>query len=484
MVSAALLSIFFASFHAEFAAPRRLDPAADRVRTCGLGASFHAGRRTALCERLGEGVVVLRGLPDTRDYREFRQDKSFWYLTGVESRDAALVMDAASGRAVLLLPERDRELQNEEVWNGEIWDASDEWVPGLTGFVEVRANGKLLDVVSELRGDAPDGVIWVLRYPAVQLAESSDRAQKFEARRRSDPLDGRDSRTGALEGALEARFPDAQVRDLQSELVALRVHKTPEELAALRRAAASSVAAMNEAIRSTKPGIGEWDLDALMSFVHQRNGAEGPAYEAIVGGGPNALVLHYLASDRVLRPNEMLLVDYACERDHYTCDITRSWPTSGEFTPRMLELYDAVLAAQLAGIAAAKPGVSLAEVSRVFRAGRRGRGFDRLVLQGACHFVGMEVHDPGNFREPLRPGACFTIEPGLYDPEAAIGIRIEDVICITEDGCEVLTAGSPKERAALLALRDEPGLLDRIEEHELDLGRRSRESEAGAGADR
>jgi Xaa-Pro aminopeptidase len=207
---------------------------------------------------------------------------------------------------------------------------------------------------------------------------------------------------------------------------------------------------MTEAMRATRPGIGEWEIDALMTFVHRREGASGPAYYAIVGSGPNALVLHYSACSRTLKPSEMLLVDYAPEVDHYTSDITRSWPTDGVFTPRMIELYDAVLAAQEAGISAVKPGRRMQEVDQACSKVLRSRGLGKLILHPACHYIGLEVHDVGDNRTPIEPGVCFTVEPGVYEAATGIGIRIEDVVLVTETGCEVLSAGVAKDRKTIV----------------------------------
>jgi len=243
----------------------------------------------------------------------------------------------------------------------------------------------------------------------------------------------------------------------------MRLHKTPEEMTAMRNASRSGALALEEGIRSTRPGLGEWELDGLITFMQTQHGATGPAYDAIVGSGPNSLTLHYLQSGRVLRPAEVVLVDFAPEYDHYVSDITRTWPTDGKWTPRMAELYDAVLEAQMAGIAACKPGVTLREVNQACSRVLNEKGFSDLMKHGACHFIGMEVHDPDGTLSgvKLEPGACFTIEPGLYEASTNIGIRIEDVVAITADGCEVLSRAVTKDRAELSELIAEEGVLDR-----------------------
>lgn len=445
------------------------------TQPCGLGAEFHAGRRAALSSKLSGGIVLVRGLPATRDYTKFRQDKMFWYLTGIESPGAALVIDVATKEETLFLPERD---ERKERWEGELWDASDAFVPALTGFRDVRPTKELDALLAEKT--KRDKIVWISKLPHVELAGCCDRAGPANRAMERDPLDGRISREKALEQNLREKY-GADVRDCADVLGELRRVKTAEEIAALRRASRAGVEAMAEGIRSTRPGLGEGDIEAVMSFVHRRHGGDGPAYHAIVGSGPNALVLHYNAISRRLKPGEMLLVDYAPELDHYDSDITRSWPTDGVFTARMIEIYDAVLAAQEAGIAAVKPGITMRDVERACRKVLEERGMEKLLPHGTCHYIGLEVHDLGDPRKPLEPGVVFTVEPGVYEAATGIGVRIEDVVLVTANGCEVLSAGAPKARASLSALVREEGILDWMDARELGLEAAKPAPATGAG---
>jgi len=363
-------------------------------------------------------------------------------------------MDVETGLEVLFLPPHDA---RQEIWDGERWDVGDAWVPELTGLRTVKSNQELLGVLAELSADRE--VIHVPLAPSIALSGCEDRAGPADSRQLDDPLDGRISRERRLADELARRF-HLRVEDCSNALYALRLVKRPEELAALRRAAHAGALAMIEAMRSTRPGLGEWDLRAVMDMVHRRAGGDGPAYDAIVGSGPNSVSLHYWLDNRVLQPGEMICLDYGPEVDHYTTDITRSWPTDGLWTPRMVELHDAVLAAQAAGIAAARPGVRLEDVEQACHAVLAERGFTKLVRHGNCHWVGLEVHDTADYRSVLEPGCVFTIEPGLYDSEQHIGIRVEDVVAITPEGCEVITALVPKDRASISALVAAPGVLD------------------------
>ncbi len=440
----------------------------DGSPVCGLGKSFHAGRREALRAAVREGLVIVRGLSETRDYTRFHQDKTFWYLTGVASPDATLVMDAKSGAETLYVPKKSR---GGEAWEGEKWDAEDAWVRELTGFAEVRALDQLEKDLEQLLRKKKKSKAWVSLHPAVGLAGAFDRARPHDRRIEKDALDGRTSREKALAASLE-RLYGADVEDMSAELDKLRQVKTPEEIAAMRRAARAGALAMAEAMRSTRPGVGEWEIESLMSWIQVREGATGPAYHGIVGSGPNSLVLHYSASGRTLKEDEVLLIDYAPEVDHYTSDITRTWPVSGRFSQRQAELYDAVLAAQKAGIAAVRPGIKLTDVEAACSEVLAKRGFQGLVRHGACHWIGMEVHDVGDYDSRLEPGMAFTVEPGLYEDATGIGIRIEDVVVVTPEGCEVLSHEVPKERDAVEALVEEQGVLDWLDSQALVDGSR------------
>jgi len=431
----------------------------EHARRCGIGAEFHGGRRAKLAAELRKttpnGLVLVRGLPSQRDYVRFQQDKTFWYLTGVESPNATLLLDLATGDEILFLPKPNA---MKERWDGEQWDSEDAWIREVTGFREVRPGSELIGLLKDRAAVAK--VVWISKDPWITLSGCHDLAGPYDRAIERDPLDGRTNRENALQDRLEEKF-GVEVRDCAPVLAEMRRVKTPEELAALRRAADVGARSMAEAIRSTRVGLTERHLDAVMGFVHRAEGAAGPAYHGIVGCGPNALILHYSQVGRELRAGEMVLIDYAPEFDHYVSDITRSWPVDGKFTPRMAEIYDAVLASQAAGIAETRPGKTMADVEKACRRVLSERGMLKMLPHGTCHYVGMEVHDVGENAKPFVPGVVFTIEPGVYEEATGIGVRIEDVVVVTETGCEVITNGVTKDRAELTRLVAEDGILDR-----------------------
>jgi Xaa-Pro aminopeptidase len=224
-----------------------------------------------------------------------------------------------------------------------------------------------------------------------------------------------------------------------------------------------------------RPGVSEHELAALIDYTFRARGGTGPGYTTIVGAGGNATILHYIENAATIRDGDLVLIDAGCERDHYTADLTRTWPASGRFSPAQRDVYAAVLAVQQAAIAMARPGVTLEDLHqhcvRGLTEAMIGLGlltgtvdervadgkFRAFYMHGTSHWLGLDVHDAGAYMaggkpRPLAPGMVITIEPGLYiaagaeAPEAlrGIGVRIEDDVVITEGDPEILTAGCPK----------------------------------------
>ncbi|MGH8311335.1 MAG: aminopeptidase P N-terminal domain-containing protein, partial [Steroidobacteraceae bacterium] len=221
------------------------------LRRCGLGAAFHGGRRKKLVENLRaqaeSSLLLVRGLPVTRDYTRFQQDKTFWYLTGIESPNATLVVDVRSGAETLFLPQRNTA---KERWEGELWDSTDAWVKEISGFTDVRPSNELFPVLKEMSAGK---VVWISKEPWVALSGCWDRALPHDRSIERDPLDGRTSRESALEENLREKL-HVEVRDCAPILAEMRRIKTGEEIDALRHAGRIGSLAMIEAIRSSRPG--------------------------------------------------------------------------------------------------------------------------------------------------------------------------------------------------------------------------------------
>ena len=274
----------------------------------------------------------------------------------------------------------------------------------------------------------------------------------FLLRRAEAPL----RMANALE-ALERDRPDLVVRDAARAFARVRAVKSDEEVARIRRACEITCAGLREAMRSCRPGMAEFELQAVLEYVCRRGGAPRQAFPSIVGSGPNSTVLHYHANRRRIEDGDLVLMDVGGEYMGYAADVTRTFPASGRYSAEQAAVYDVVLRAQAAAIAAVRPGATLRDVHQAARSVIEKAGHGPAFLHSTSHYVGLDVHDPGP-GGPLRPGMVLTVEPGIYLVEKGLGIRIEDTVLVTEKGAEVLSPGAPKERSAIEALMRKKGI--------------------------
>jgi Xaa-Pro aminopeptidase len=251
----------------------------------------------------------------------------------------------------------------------------------------------------------------------------------------------REIRSGTLQ-RLQTLRTDISVYDLHPVLARMRSVKDPLELAALRRACTLTVEAFLMSLPAIRPGGSEAEVDgALLAAVRAQGGH--PAYPFIVGAGANAAIPHYFRNEAPLRDGELLLIDAGAAFDRYAADVTRTFPISGKFTARQREIYEIVLRAQRAALAAVRVGATFRQIDAAARKVITDAGYGKHFIHGTCHHVGLDVHDPGPTR--VQKGMTFTVEPGIYLPAERIGIRIEDVIAVTDEGVENLTVDLPKD---------------------------------------
>jgi Xaa-Pro aminopeptidase len=251
-------------------------------------------------------------------------------------------------------------------------------------------------------------------------------------------------------------LPAIEVRSAWRLTTELRETKSPAEIARIRAACAATVLGMKDALRAAKPGMLEMQVAAIVELRCRLAGCERQAYPSIVGAGPDSCVLHYAANTRRMADGDVVVMDIGGQYEGYASDVTRTFPAGGRFSDEAARVYDAVLAAQAAGIARVRPGATLREVHVAAAAVLRDRGLLQWFPHGTSHSVGLDVHDPWRPDAPLRAGAVITVEPGVYVKEKALGVRIEDTVLVTADGCEVLSAGVPKTREAIEKLMAEP----------------------------
>lgn len=420
-----------------------------------------AARRTRVYDAIGDkAIAIVQGARGLAGFSVFRQSNEFYYLCGVESAHAYLLLNGRSRKTTLYLPHRD---EGREAGEGKTLSAEDAvLVKKLTGVDNVRG---LEFLSSDLIGadliKPPALTVFTPLSPAETGNDSRDELLGGQARSAADPWDGQPSREASFVQLLHQRFPQFEIRDLSPALDAMRLIKSPKELELIRKATQLAGLGIMEAMRSTVPGVYEYQLDAAAKYVFHLNGARGDGYASIIGGGSNAFMGHYFHKTDVLRDGDLVLMDYAPDYRYYTSDVTRIWPVNGKFDKAQTELYNFIVAYRDALFKYIKPGVTADDVLNQAAADMKqylvGRQFAKpaylkAVQEGVAfrghfqHPVGMAVHDVGRVRGvPLQPGMVFTIDPMIWIPEEKLYIRIEDVAVVTAEGVENLSAFVPSK---------------------------------------
>lgn len=392
-----------------------------------------AARRAALLERIGNGVAVLRSADEKSiegDYpqdSDFRQDNDFFYLTGLETADSWLVLIGSTtgpDRVVLFIPARD---SMEERWTGPKMGPGPEAV-AATGIEDVRPSRGARDFIRE--AVAVSKTLLLPRYRA--------------------PLDSIVLKELGLTDSLGRAITR---RSLSGPLGLLRQIKDADEIARLRRATDITAEALREAMKSARPGMWEYELEALIEYTFRRRGAERVGFPTIVGTGINGTTLHYDKGRRQSEPGDLVVMDVGAEFGYYSADVTRTIPISGRFTPRQRALYDLVLGSQQAAIDSVRPGITIMQLQQIAAKYMQAHSGDlcapgpcnRYFIHGLSHWLGMDVHDVGDYNAKLAPGMVLTVEPGIYIPSEKLGIRIEDDILVTATGSENLSGGAPRK---------------------------------------
>ncbi len=433
-------------------------------------------RWTAMFDRMGErGVAIIQGVSKPSGFVFPRQSNEFYYLCGIETPHAYLVLDGRDRKVTLFLPPRDEALERAE---GRILSADDaEEVRRLTGVDEVASTRTMNEdwARRSFRGARP--VIYTPFAPAERAAESRGEVQAANAAIALDYWDGRPSREAHFAQLLRTRLPRAEVRDLTPILDELRGAKGPREIALIRRASQLAGRGIIEAIRSTRPGATEYQLDAVARYVFLANGSRLEGYRSITASGTeNIWNMHYYRNLDALKDGDLVLMDFAPDYRYYVSDIARMWPVNGKYTPQQRELLQFVLDYRNCILARLRPGVTPAAIQReakaameeVFKRTRFSKpayeqAARRLVETGGgvfSHPVGMAVHDDGDYsRGALKPGHVFSIDPQLRVPGEKLYIRYEDVVVITEGGYENFTDFLQSELDEIEKLVGRDGLL-------------------------
>ena len=381
-------------------------------------------RRRALAAAVGEGLVRI----EARGGEDEPVTRAFFYLTGLETVGGVLLLQCREGKAeeTLFLPPKSTDWER---WNGP------RAAPSLTTRQRTGVDAvlPLADLPAAFE-DALEGVSALWHLPT------------------ASPRAGVTSPDDLYRRSLRDKHPQLEtVKSIGPYLNPLRQIKGAEEIRRLRRAVAITGQAFQEAFAVGRAGSTEYALEAAIESTFRRYGAEAPGFPSIVGSGDRSCILHYKKNAGPIEPGDLIVIDVGASWGGYTADITRTIPASGRYSARQREVYEIVEEAQAAGIAAAKPGATFRDIYRAARAVFDEAGVARHLLHGVSHHVGLEVHDVGRTSRPLAPGMVLTVEPGLYFPNEELGIRIEDMILITEEGCEVLSREIPKSADALEA---------------------------------
>lgn len=416
-------------------------------------------RRARIFDAIGPNAIALiQSAPSVAGFKVFRQSNTFYYLCGLEEGHAYLLLNGKNRSTTLYLPHRD---EGREQNQGKILSAEDaDLVRQLTGIqrvLPVEFLGNDLVGTGLIKAEVP--VLYTPLSPAETGNDSRDEILAGQARAAADPWDSQIPREALFKKLLSDRFPAFEIRDLSPLLDSMRLIKSPREIEVIRKATQIAGLGIIEAMRSTEPGIYEYQLDAAAKYIFYQHGAQGDGYPAIIGGGPNAYMGHYFRKTDVLSDGDLVLMDYAPDYHNYTSDVTRIWPVNGTFDPAQRALYEYIVAYRDALFRYLKPGVTSDEVLDRAAADMEGylmgKTFARPAHRKAVeeglkfrghfqHPVGMAVHDVGRVHHtPLQPGMVFTIDPMIWIPEEKLYIRIEDVVVITETGAENLSAFVP-----------------------------------------
>ena len=407
----------------------------------------YAARRTKLMDRIPDGIAVILGAQPVTGYNPYVQNNDFMYFCGVEIPDAILVVDAVNRESVLFFTIAERTARGEGIGLDLVRNPKE-----VTGIERVLPLEQFPSYLSRTASRAK--ALYTSFMPEELLREASqEKLGTLFENMTLNPWDGRLTRELQFVKVLKDRFPQNEIKDCSPFIWDLRAIKSPAEIAVLRRAGRLGVKATIETMKASRAGLFEYELSAVFEYFCRKAGAD-IAYNVIISSDENHPYLHYYKHDRKLADGDFLVVDAGPDVDYYDVDISFSFPANGKFTPRQQEIYEACLAVQKANLERYRPGVTCDQIREEVNEVLTKRGFDlskeifkiRSMEAGCSHDVGMAVHDVGGGpRGPLQPGMVFSCDIFAVFPGENLGVRIEDTVVITENGCENLTAGIPRE---------------------------------------
>lgn len=410
-----------------------------------------AARRARLLERIAaDGIAVIPAAGENVHAVKFRQSPDFYYLTGIEEPGAVLVLVGAQKQSIVFA--RQRSPVKVMVEGAGLLDAGNP--AEAYGLTQVQNIQSLIPFFNTAAKNARRLYVSLTPPDTLQMARSE--IEEHEAALMSHPFYRYPPLFKQAIARLHALQPHLALTDVSPLLDALRWVKSPLEIARMRESGRIGAEGFKAAMRGTKPGMYEYEIEAVARFVFTKLGARDHAFTPIVASGPNTITWHYSENRRQMQAGDVVLMDYGADYDYYTSDITRTWPVSATFTLEQEKMYRCILEARNSIIAAMKPGVTVKHLQDVAGEVYKKHGFHQQFLQlgrYVGHHVGISVHDVDMPQDqPFKPGVVFNVEPLLEFRDRKIHMRLEDTVLITETGAENLTAAVPADIDAVYAL--------------------------------
>jgi Xaa-Pro aminopeptidase len=420
-----------------------------------------AARRAKVIERIGDGVAIVLGTTEPPGEMPFRQNTQFFYLTGVTEPRASVIIDGRAKTTTVFLQPKTPKQDDSQYGPGMSPGAAAAKALGVDAAVDRAAFTAAITAIA-----AAPRTIYTPFAAETLGSQSQGDPTRLWANNAKDPWDGRDSREATFIAKLKGAAPDSKIENLDTIVNAMRAVKSPREIAIIREATKITTDAILAAMRAAKPGMREYELQASAEYVFKKGGALGGSYFALIATGPNTYYTHYNRNTSVLADGDLVQFDYAPDFKYYQSDVTRVFPANGKFTPRQREMYEIYLKlyqALLTSIQAHKtPADCVKDALVKMDAAMASYKFTDASIKAAAvkmvegyrarqaetrslgHNVGLEVHDVGGLQAAtFEPGRIFTIEPQFRIEEEHLGIRLEDMILITDTGVEVLSGNLP-----------------------------------------
>jgi Xaa-Pro aminopeptidase len=440
-----------------------------------------AQRRSGIYDFVGaQSFAVIQGAPMPFGFQVFRQNNEFYYLSGIVSPFAYLVLDGSTRKTTVYLQNR---MERREYNEGKVLSAEDaDYVMQISGIDAVKPVSELMDDLKAMSASGTFTSIHTTFGPYEELGQTVSMVNRTLNDYRNDPLDNRQGRHQELQSNLRELAPSLEMKNIDPAIDEMRKIKSPAEIEMIRRSTQLHGMAIMEAMRSSAPGMKAMDMEALARYIFWKHDVDGEGYTALTHIGPEAYMNHYYGRVRAALDGDMVLMDYGPVYHYYTSDMGRMWPINGKFNSVQRELYTFYLEFYEAILYSIKVGMTGKEIMEAafarfdpiyakmtFSKEIYKTAADEFVdsyrrrlespFVGLGHGVGLAVHDVGNYMVPVQVGMVFVIEPQFRVPEEDIYVRLEDMILVTENGVEIMSDFVPRDIEGIERIVAQPGML-------------------------